>query len=93
MTRLLLLTALLVGCTGNGDATDACALAEEHAGCPECADGVVSCTYEEHEHTAMSCGGCQALSGLYRDLCDAGVTDSQAAIEAGTECVDVDTGG
>lgn len=72
--------------SGSSGLTAACQLYEDNLGCPECADGDVTCTYGEVSVTEMSCGGCQAEAALYGALCDAGVTDSAAAIQAGMEC-------
>jgi len=87
------LSMTLVACGDKDDdsgssETAACQLADENAGCPECADGDVTCTYGDHSATEMSCGDCQARSQLYHDLCEAGVEDSEADILAGVECSD-----
>jgi hypothetical protein len=88
------MVALLVGCSGGSSGkTGACRLADQNTGCPECYDGDVTCSYDGTEVTAASCGDCQARSGLYVALCDAGVEDSKEDIEAGTTCSDPDTGG
>ena len=71
--------------SGESDAA-ACQLAQEANACPECADGDVTCSYDEYSVTELSCGDCQARSQLYSDLCDAGVEDSEADIIAGVEC-------
>jgi len=63
----------------------ACDLAEEHD-CPSCSDGPVTCTFEDTSVTRNSCGDCQALAGLYQELCDAGDGSSQAEIVDGTVC-------
>jgi hypothetical protein len=72
---------------GTGD-SGACTLSDNSQGCAECADGNTTCRYGDTSVTAVSCGGCQARSRLYLELCDADVTDSADAIEAGTSCVD-----
>jgi hypothetical protein len=78
-----------VGDDGDGTGgSDACTLSANSQGCAECADGNTTCRYGETSVTAVSCGGCQARSRLYQALCDAGVSDSADAIEAGTSCVD-----
>jgi hypothetical protein len=94
----LWLMALLAACIGGGDKTtdttdtsatstsEACALAAEHRSCPECSSGDVTCTYGDTSVTAGSCGDCQARGLLYQTLCDAGVQDDRATIEAGTVC-------
>ena len=66
----------------------ACVLADEWAGCDDCADGDVTCTYGEYSATEMSCGDCQARGQLYAMLCEADVADERSAIESGTECSD-----
>ena len=68
--------------------TGACELAAEREGCPECADGTVTCTFGNSSVTEISCGGCQAESALLAELCDAGETASREAIEAGMECTE-----
>ncbi len=84
---------LWMGCAGPDDSgqdtdgvSEACALAEQNSECPECDDGPVTCSYGEFSETENSCGDCQARSALYQALCDAGVEDSSAQIEADTEC-------
>ena len=74
----------LAGCGGSA----ACKLAEETAACPECYSGEVTCSYGRHSVTAASCGDCQARSGLYQRLCEVGVEDDRAAIEAGVVCTE-----
>jgi hypothetical protein len=76
------------GDSGAAEQSAACQLAEEHAACPECDDGEVTCSYGDESATENSCGGCQAEAALYRQLCDAGVEDSLADIEAGLSCSD-----
>jgi hypothetical protein len=68
--------------------SDACDLARRHGACDECYSGEVTCEYGEFSETAGSCGDCQARSALYGALCDAGVEDAAADIEAGTTCSD-----
>jgi hypothetical protein len=67
---------------------DACSLAQQWASCDECYSGEVTCEYGETSATEGSCQDCQARGALYAELCDAGVTDSRADIEAGTTCSD-----
>ena len=67
---------------------DACSLAQQWAECDECYSGEVTCEYGETSVTEASCLDCQARGALYAELCDAGVADSQADIEAGTTCSD-----
>ena len=95
MTRFIPLFTLVLGaCIGGGskDDTDdtgdveACALAADSQTCPECSNGPITCTYGDESATANSCGDCQARSTLYQQLCDAGVTDDRATIEADTVC-------
>jgi hypothetical protein len=69
------------------DVDGACDLAAEFSGCPECDDGIVTCTYEGASATENSCGGCQARGALYQQLCDADVDADAADIEADTVCV------
>lgn len=95
MLRSLLLTALFAvfaaGCgeEDTGEAlSPACQLARDNATCPECYSGEVTCTYGDVSETAGSCGDCQARAALYQALCEDGVTDSAADIEAGTTCSD-----
>ncbi len=81
--------AVPVGDDGDGPGdSDACILSANSQACPECADGNTTCRYGDTSVTAVSCGGCQARSRLYLELCDADVTDSADAIEAGTSCID-----
>lgn len=76
------------GCTGQGGETGetgvalsaACVLAEANTACPECSDGVTTCTFRDTSETANSCGGCQARSALYATLCAAGEQASEAEI-------------
>lgn len=91
----LFLSLLLVACgdkdgdsgdSGSAAVSGACELAAEYEACPECADGDVTCTYGDESVTELSCGECQARSSLLRELCDAGIDDSRAEIEAGMEC-------
>lgn len=65
---------------------EACELAQDSLTCPECSSGEVTCTYDGISVTAGSCGDCQARGALYQALCDAGVTDDRATIEAETVC-------
>ena len=71
--------------TGDAD-LPACGLAGSLETCNECYSGEVTCTYDEWSETAGSCGDCQARSALYAALCEAGVEDSAATIEAETTC-------
>jgi ribosomal protein S27AE len=94
----VLVLFLLAGCPGKSDsnesattALDACTLAASHTSCPECSNGEITCTYGDVSATRNSCGDCQARSALYAALCDAGVTDNTATIEAGTTCTDPPT--
>lgn len=91
MIRALFLTLMLTGCGDKDDTaaqSDACSLAEDHSACPECDDGEVTCEYDTYSETANSCGDCQARSALYWSLCEAGITDDSATIEAGVTCSD-----
>lgn len=74
--------------SGSAGLSGACELARRYDACDECYDGEVTCTYGEFSATEGSCADCQALGALYDQLCDAGVTDGRADIEAGTECSD-----
>lgn len=94
-TILLALGLLLTPACGDrddddsaGDGSDACDLARENQACPECYSGEVTCSYGDTDATAGSCGDCQARSALYQQLCDDGIADSRADIEAGTTCSD-----
>jgi hypothetical protein len=77
-----------VGCAGPGGETGetgatltgACALAEANTACPECSDGLTTCTFRDTSETANSCGGCQARSALYATLCAAGEEATEAEI-------------
>ncbi|MBT6432279.1 MAG: hypothetical protein HOK28_04255, partial [Deltaproteobacteria bacterium] len=51
-----------------------------------CFSGTSTCNYGEISVTDTSCQNCQVLNQLYTALCDAGITDSLADIEAGIEC-------
>lgn len=91
--HLVIAAALALGACGEPDdsgdaASEACALADDHMDCPACYSGEVTCEYGEFSETAGSCGDCQARSALYSALCDAGVEDAAADIEAGTTCSD-----
>ena len=68
--------------------TDACTLASDLPDCGACYSGVVTCNYGEISVTESSCQNCQVLNLLYTALCDGGITDSTADIEAGIECSD-----
>jgi len=97
-----LLVALLVGCSGGGsadptdsgtpptsptgDAVAACEMLAEVDACPECADGTVTCTFEDTSATEISCGGCQAEMALLTALCDAGEPADRATLEAEITC-------
>lgn len=80
---------LLLAAVACDPIVDACDLAAANDACPECSDGEVECTFRDTSVTAVSCGDCQARSGLYQDLCDAGETATAADIEAETVCVNV----
>jgi len=101
MTRTLWFTAalMLTACLGGGSkddadsadsgdptASEACQLAEDHLACPECSDGIVTCSFGDVSATAASCGGCQAQAALYQALCEAGETADAATIQAGQVC-------
>ncbi len=61
--------------------------------CNECADGVVTCSFDGVEATEMSSGGCQAQSALYDELCEAGSTATVEEVDEGRVCEEVeDTG-
>lgn len=93
---LTLSTLFLAACIGGGDKDgtstgdtaelEACILAAESQSCPECSSGDVTCSYGDTSVTAGSCGDCQARGLLYQTLCDAGVSDDRATIEAQTVC-------
>ena len=87
MRIISLLFILLTGCNESGE-TDACALFASNEGCPECADGEVTCSYGDASVTLFSCGGCQAEFGLYYELCEAGITDSAETIQTDMVCED-----
>lgn len=88
-TFCLGLVLLLTGC-GDKDTGEArvpaCGLSEAYATCDECYSGEVTCTFGDQSETAGSCGDCQARGALYASLCEAGIDDSVADIEAGTTC-------
>jgi len=85
--RYLLLALLLLSsaCT---PLSGSCQLLSEIDGCPECADGPVTCSFGDHEVTEESCGGCQARASLLDILCTDGAEASRAELEAGIVCVD-----
>jgi hypothetical protein len=96
---LTALALLLAACSGGGGSqpTDsgtpgttepvaACELLAEYPGCPECADGTVTCSYGDVSATEMSCGGCQAEYALLAALCDAEEPASREELEAGISC-------
>ena len=88
--RPLLLLLLLTACPGTDDPTgitDACRIVDEGMGCPECADGDVTCSLDGLERTEMSCGGCQARASLIAALCDAGSQVTEAEIDDDMVCV------
>jgi len=87
----LLMVVSLMAC--GPSEPDACELYEEFNACPECADGTVSCTFEEVTRTEVSCGGCQATVSLYQALCEAGSTATSEEIQDGMVCEDVEPGG
>lgn len=66
--------------------TAACQLALDLGDCGACYDGIVTCTYGDASVTEGSCGDCQARAGLYNQLCEAGIEDSEEDILAGLEC-------
>ncbi|MBT6176332.1 MAG: hypothetical protein HOI23_03725 [Deltaproteobacteria bacterium] len=66
--------------------TGACTLASDLPDCGACFSGTSTCNYGEISVTDTSCQNCQVLNQLYTALCDAGITDSLADIEAGIEC-------
>lgn len=90
----LMLSFGLIACGDEEDSADsgsvevsaACELAAEIDGCPECADGDVTCSYGDESATALSCGDCQARVALLDELCAAEIEDSRADIEAGLSC-------
>ncbi len=95
MRFLALMVGLtLLGCPGDDTTgeTDACRLAAQVQGCPECADGVVECVLDGVTVSEMSCGGCQAEQALVTALCDAGSEVTEAEIEADGVCVPADGG-
>jgi hypothetical protein len=71
-----------------GSSDGACELAAAVGGCPECADGDVTCSFAGMSVTRMSCGGCQARQALLQALCESGATASAAEIETGMICED-----
>ena len=84
----MLVIGLALGCDDTTSEPEACALAEEYRGCPECSDGEITCAFETTSATEPSCGDCQARGALYQALCDDGSTASRDDIEAGTTCDD-----
>lgn len=91
MWRALAFVAVMAcgGTSSNGE-TDACSLFDEGIGCPECADGDVTCSLDGVEVTRLSCGGCQARAALLEELCNAGSTVTEAEIDADGVCVDAE---
>lgn len=81
----IVVSGWLVGCAGK---TDACKLAADNEGCPECYSGDVTCSFGEFEATEGSCGDCQARSALYAALCDAEIEDDEDTIVDGTTCTE-----
>ena len=88
MRNVLLVFVLLMGCGETEPDSGACEMVASLEGCPECADGEVTCTFDEISVTAFSCGGCQAEQGLWRELCDSGSMATAADITAGMVCED-----
>ncbi|MFT5681921.1 MAG: hypothetical protein ACI8RZ_002839 [Myxococcota bacterium] len=92
MIRALFLTLMLTGCGDKDDSgaalSDACGLAEDYSACPACDDGEVTCEYDTYSETTNSCGDCQARAALYWSLCEGGIGDDAATIEAGVTCTD-----
>ena len=76
----------LAACLGTSEDPGACELADENQACPECSSGPTTCSFGDTSVTENSCGDCQARSGLYAELCDAGETATREEIEAQTVC-------
>lgn len=87
MMRALPVLLMLWGCDKEVDEeVVACDMAAENLGCPECADGDVTCSLDGIEASALSCGGCQARVALIISLCAADSTATREEIENAT-CV------
>jgi hypothetical protein len=82
----LLLGAAECGTGIGGGGDDACGLASEYQACPECADGITTCVYEDFSETEVSCQECQARGALYQTLCSARVSGRAIDIEFETFC-------
>ena len=88
MKKWIVLCWVLLGCNEPSSSDDACAWVADQMGCPECADGDVTCSFEDQSVTEMSCGGCQAQVGLMSALCDSGSTATAQDILDGMVCED-----
>ena len=85
LTLVLVPWIVVVGCS---DSESVCGKAAEQA-CPECLDGVVTCSFDGVEVTEPSCDGCQARTGLYDELCEAGSTATVSEVDEGMVCEEV----
>ena len=88
MRTALVLMTILLGC-GDAQNDDACDYLQAAEGCPECADGEVTCTYGDVSVTEFSCGGCQAEQMLMAELCAHGDETPAETILADMVCEDV----
>ena len=86
MRHIVLLCLLLSACGETTPETGACELLEDFGDCPLCADGTVTCSFEETSVTEPSCMGCQAKVVLLYRLCENGTTATAEEINAEMIC-------
>ncbi len=86
MLRVVGLGIVLASCKGGGSEGGACDLLEGLS-CPECLDGIYTCTYGDIQVSGEACGGCQTQAEVYEELCDRGSDAPAETVEASTECV------
>ena len=90
MRIFMIVWAMMVGC-GDSVEPGPCEYLNDNEGCDECADGDVTCTFEEVSVTELSCGGCQAHFGLFHELCASGTTVTAAEVLEKMVCEDTPT--
>lgn len=80
MRPALLLILCLSGCAT--PLSPACLRVASGDGCPECADGYVTCTLGDVSATELSCFGCQAETALFEALCTQGSMASNTELDS-----------
>ena len=58
----------------------------EGTGCPQCLDGVYTCSYDGVEVTSESCGECGTRIELHEELCAQGSVELRELVEEQIEC-------